>query len=145
LVIHRRECEQENEPQKRWDRTLGAPVHAFEARILHMAEHHEGEKNQKWWQCVFPRPDGAVIRLQPEHEEGEGSNETCGGGYGETVKILVRFVCIGGGDTVKSRQTERAAEQEEESNEPAGSLKISEDDLVNKKRRSDAEGNGVGE
>ena len=110
-----------------------------------MAEHHEGEKNQQWWKGVFPWPDGAIIRLQPEHEKGEGCDETSSGRYREAAEILVGFIRVCCGDAIETGQTQRAAEQEEKSDEPTSALEITQHDLVNQQRRRDAEGNRVGE
>ena len=89
-----------------------------------MAEHHEGEKNQQRWQGVFPWPDGAIIRLQPEHEKGEGCDEASGGRDREAAEILVGFIRVCCGNTIEACQAQCAAEQKEKSDEPTCALEI---------------------
>src|SRR5438034_479001 len=47
FIIHHGEDKDDADNKKPWNRFLRLPIHCLEARILELAKHHEGEKEQQ--------------------------------------------------------------------------------------------------
>ncbi len=82
------ESESGDDEEKAWQGALGAPIDGFKAGVADFAKHHEAEEKEKACEKVFEVTDDAIRFVVFQKEKSDGSDETGGGGNGESAKIF---------------------------------------------------------
>ena len=124
---------------------MSPPAETFEAWITDPAEHHERKEEHQGSQREFPRSDLFGALFQPEHEKGKRRDEPCRRGDGEADKVFRGLAVLRVGVAVESRQAKRAAQQVNEGDKPARSVKVAQHDLINQQGRRYSKGNHIRE
>src|SRR2546421_7935996 len=122
LVKHRRENKKQADHKKTRDRFLRFPINRLETGILESAEHHERKEKEQRRQNEFPFAKMMFAFGQPEQKQGDRRDQAGGGGNRETGEV---FSAIGASFSfmicrygIEARETERAARQVNESDNP---------------------------
>ena len=82
------ESEGGDDEEKAWQGALGTPVDGFKAGVADFAKHHEAEKEEKACKKVFEVTDDAIGFVVFQKEKSDRSDETSGGGDGESAEIF---------------------------------------------------------
>ena len=93
-------------------RTGSAPIDSLETRVTESAEHHPGKKDEQRGETHFAGAQ-LVFTREPDHEEGQRSDEPGGGRNGKPRNSLLAAVLL-----AAARQLKRARRSAPPGREP---------------------------
>ena len=136
-----------NDEQETGDRALGAPIQSLEAGVADFAEHHEAKKEEKGREGIFKISDHAIGFVVFEQQESDGSNESGGGGDGETAEVFgAGWTFWLGRECVETGQAHSPTNEVDKGDHPSDtSGELGQHDFKNKEGRCDSEGDDVRE
>ena len=147
LVGLRNQSQGGNDEQETGDWALGAPIQSFEAGVADFAEHHKAKKEEKGREGIFKISDDAIGFVVFEQQESDGSNESGGGGDGESAEVFGAGWVLGfDGEGIKAGEAHGSTNEVDEGDHPTNaSGELGQHDFKNKEGRCDSEGDDVSE